>query len=240
MRITFFGSSHGVPEPGRKCSSVLVTIGEDRYLIDIGCDVVPELINRNIDMKTVKGIFVAHPHGDHANGIFAFVELANWFASKCNPKILFPIDGVKEVLEQWTALMSGGHGLRPMAIEKYVAGEIFNDGVLKVTAIPTRHCKNSYAFLLEAEGKRVLYTGDLMGITAEDFPMEPVNEGLDFLIGESAHFSTMKYVDFLKDKPVKRVAITHHFAMNEHFWDAQQALKPLPMSLIFDGMEFDI
>lgn len=240
MRITFLGSSHGVPESGRKCSSVLVTIGQDRYLIDIGCDVVPELVTRNIDMKTIKGIFVAHPHGDHCNGIFAFVELANWFCTKCNPKMLFPIDGVKEILEQWTAMMSGGHGMRPMDIAKYSAGEIFNDGILKVSAIPTKHCNDSYAFVLEAEGKKVVYTGDLMGQTAADFPFEALEGGVDFLIGESAHFSTMKYVELLEGKDVKHLAITHHFAPNEHFCEAQKALKPLPMTLVYDGMEFDI
>ena len=239
MRITFLGSSHGVPESRRKCSSVLVTVGENRYVVDIGCDIVPELVTRNIDMKDVKGIFVAHPHGDHSNGIFAFVELANWFATKSNPKILFPIDGVKEILQTWSAMMSGGHEMRPFDIEKYVAGEIFNDGVLKVTAFPTRHCNDSYAFLLEAEGKRVLYTGDLTG-TAEDFPYDAIGDGIDFLIGESAHFSTMKYVDILKDQPVKRFAVTHHFAPNEHFVEAQKALKPLPMTLVYDGMEFDV
>ncbi len=239
MRLTFLGSSHGVPESRRKCSAILITVGENHYIVDIGCDVVPELVTRNIDMKTVKGIFVAHPHGDHCNGIFAFVELANWYAVKSNPKILFPVDGVKEILQQWTSMMSGGREMRPMEIEKYSAGEIFNDGVLKVTAIPTKHCNDSYAFLLEAEGKRVLYTGDLTG-TAEDFPHEGLNGGVDFLIGESAHFSTMKYVEILKDRQVKRFAVTHHFAPNEQFLEAQKALKPLPMTLIYDGMEFDI
>ena len=239
MRITFFGSSHGVPEPNRKCSSLLVTVGENRYLIDIGCDAMPELVNRNVDLASVKGIFVSHPHGDHCNGIFAFAELANWYATKCNPVMLFPIDGVKEILNQWMSMMSGGSEPRAMTVEKYEAGVIYEDEVLKVTAIPTMHCKNSHAFLLEAEGKRVLYTGDLKGST-EDFPHAVAAEGLDFLIGESAHFSTMKYVELLKDKPIKQVVITHHFAPNEHFVEAQRELKPLPMKLAYDGMEFDL
>ena len=239
MRITFLGSSHGVPEPGRKCSAVLVTVGENRYLVDIGCDVVPELVTRNIDMKSVKGIFVSHPHGDHCNGIFAFVELANWYATGCNPKILFPIDGVEEMLKKWASMMSGGREMRPMDIGTYTAGVIFDDGALKVTAIPTKHCGNSYAFVLEADGKKVLYTGDLTG-TAEDFPHEAAAAGADLLIGESAHFSTLKYVELLKDKPIKAVAVTHHFAPNEQFLEAKKALKPLPMTLVYDGMEFEL
>ncbi len=70
--------------------------------------------------------------------------------------------------------------------------------------------------------------------------MDTLDAGVDFLIGESAHFSTVKYVDLLKDKPVKQVAITHHFAPNEQFLEAKKALKPLPMALVYDGMEFDV
>ena len=37
MRIVFFGSSHGVPEPNRKCTSVMVEVdGDHRYIIDMG------------------------------------------------------------------------------------------------------------------------------------------------------------------------------------------------------------
>lgn len=239
MRFTFIGTSHGVPEPNRQCSCILVTVGKNRYLIDIGCDAVPALVNRNIDLKDVKGIFISHPHGDHANGIFAFAELANWFATDANPAILFPIDGVKEILDQWMRMMGGNHDPRPLDVRKYEAGVIFDDGLLKVTAVPTKHCNDSHAFLLEAEGKRVVYTGDMAG-TVEDFPYDTVKGGTDFLICESAHFSTLKYTEILKDLPIKQVAITHHFAPNEHFVEAKKALKPLPMTLAYDGMEFEI
>lgn len=239
MRITFLGASHGLPEPGRKCSSVLVTTGKNRYLIDVGCEVMQEFVVRNIDMASVKGIFISHPHGDHCNGLFSMTDLANWHYKTLNPKILVPIDGIKEILYQWISIMTGNREPRPMTIEKYEAGVIYDDGTMKVTAIATKHCGGSHGFLLEAEGKKVLYTGDLTG-TAEDFPSETVDAGVDFLIGESAHFSTMKYVDLLKDKPVKEVVITHHFAPRNQFLEAKKALAPLPMTLAFDGMEFEI
>ena len=39
MRLTFLGSSHGLPEANRKCSCILVEIGENRYLMDMGTDI---------------------------------------------------------------------------------------------------------------------------------------------------------------------------------------------------------
>lgn len=239
MKLTFLGSSHGVPEPCRKWSSILITIGKNRYIADIGCDILPELANRNINLNTIKGIFVTHPHGDHCNGIFALTEFANWYATDCNPKILFPIDNVKGILESWLRLMNGGSEPRPINIEKYTAGKIYDDGVLAVSAIPTKHCNDSYGFLFEAEGKKILYTGDLK-YNAEDFPIDIVNDGVDFLIGESAHFSTVKYAELLMGKPVKHFVITHHSPACEHFIETKQLLKDIPMTLVFDGMEFDI
>ena len=238
MKITFFGSSHGVPEPNRKCSCILITVGKNHYLVDVGSDPTSPLIDRNIKLNTVKGIFVSHPHGDHCNGIVPFLDLINWYATDANPTVLFPVD-VKDLLMQWVALMNGDKAPRPMDIRKYEAGVIFDDGQLKVTAIPTKHCRNSHALLLEAEGKRVLYTGDLKS-SAEDFPRAIAAEGFDFLIGESAHFSTLKYVELLKDLPIKEVAITHHYAPNEQFHETKKALAPLPMTLVYDGMEFNI
>lgn len=35
MKITFIGSSHGVPEPHRKCSCIMIEIGEQVYFIDM-------------------------------------------------------------------------------------------------------------------------------------------------------------------------------------------------------------
>ena len=46
MRIVFFGSSHGVPEPGRRCSSAMIEVGERRYFIDMGTQSIEQLITR--------------------------------------------------------------------------------------------------------------------------------------------------------------------------------------------------
>ena len=36
MRLTFIGTSHGVPEPHRRCSSYLLETGGKYYVIDKG------------------------------------------------------------------------------------------------------------------------------------------------------------------------------------------------------------
>lgn len=51
--------------------------------------------------------------------------------------------------------------MRDLRFKKITDSTIFDDGYLKVTAIPTQHCPDSHAFFVEAEGKAVLFTGDL-------------------------------------------------------------------------------
>jgi ribonuclease BN (tRNA processing enzyme) len=53
-------------------------------------------------------------------------------------------------------------------------------------------------------GNRLGYSGDI-GDPSDLAPLFP----LDLLVCELAHFHPQKLADFLKDKPVKRLALTH-------------------------------
>ena len=75
MKIVFFGSSHGVPEPNRKCSSVMIEVSDNRYFIDMGTQSIEQLISRNIPIESVKAIFITHMHGDHSDGLISFIDL---------------------------------------------------------------------------------------------------------------------------------------------------------------------
>ena len=77
MKIVFFGASHGVPEPNRRCSCAMIETGEARYFVDMGTQATEQLMTRGIPMDAVKTIFVSHMHGDHTDGLISFVDLCN-------------------------------------------------------------------------------------------------------------------------------------------------------------------
>ena len=64
MRITFFGTSHGVPEAHRRCSSALITLGSGenarRYIIDMGLNAIDEMRTRNLPVDSVKAVFIPY------------------------------------------------------------------------------------------------------------------------------------------------------------------------------------
>ena len=155
MQITFLGASHGVPEANRRCSCTLIETNGRYYFIDMGVNAIDALRTRGIEVEDVKGIFITHMHGDHTNGLISFVDLISWYFKTADPEICLPnLEGV-EAIRAW--LKANHCEMRDLRFKKVTDGTIFDDGYLKVTAIPTQHCPDSHAFFVEAEGKAVLF-----------------------------------------------------------------------------------
>ena len=216
MRITFFGSGHGIPEPHKKCSSAMVEVGEHRYIIDMGTQVIEGLTDRRLPVKSVKAIFITHMHGDHTNGLLSFLDLCSWKYTEADPAVYLPedTDRYARVISEW---ISCNHvTMRPFRFFHVEAGCIYDDGMLRVTAYRTKHLEYSYAYLLEAEGKRVLFSGDLSKQgPLEDFPTEVLDEGLDLAVCECAHFDATKYLPIFEGRTnIGRICF-NHFSNNK-------------------------
>ena len=237
MKIIFLGTSHGVPEPHRGCSTTLIEVGGTYYFIDMGMQVAKEMVTRGLSMDAVKAVFVTHMHGDHINGLVEFADLVSWYYKDADPVIYLPMLKAEALIREWLAL---GGVERALRYEEVNAGVIFDDGMLKVTAIPTRHMEKSYGFLLEAEGKHVLFTGDLKH-PAEDFPkMNPGTE-LDLAVCEGAHFSVDAYEPMLKAGKVKKICVNHYGAWSmAGIQLLEQKMGGIPVITVSDGMEFQL
>lgn len=241
MKLTFLGSSHGVPEKNRRCTSMKLEIGEDIYLIDAGTNPMDHLRDNEIPVERVKGVFVSHKHGDHLDGLIPFVDIINWYYQKADPMILLPdvrcVDGVKA----WCAMVTGADSIREgIRFGVIQPGVIFDQDGLRVTAFATRHCENSFSFLLEAEGKRILYTGD-MAAPPVDFVQAEADAGLDLLVCEGAHFSPMEYVSRVKGRAIRKMVWTHYSSrFFEDFAPMKAEIAPIPVELAVDGLTVEI
>ena len=105
MRITFLGTSHGVPEPNRRCSCAMITVGEGkdarRYFIDMGTQAIEDMITRGIPVESAKAVFLTHPHGDHTHGVISFIDLCCWYFKSANPTVFFPEKEQIDALKSW-------------------------------------------------------------------------------------------------------------------------------------------
>ena len=207
MKITFIGTSHGVPEADRRCSSYLIETGCKTYIIDMGTSTVESLIAMGIHPDHITAVFFTHPHGDHMNGLVSFADLLSWFFSSADPVIFVPNEKVKPALEGWLSVT--GTELREyLDIRITKAGVVWDDGIVKITSCPTQHCPDSCAFIVEGEGKTVLFTGDLRHPSV-DYPEEAKKLTLDLAICETAHFSPKDFMPVWEESDVKHVIHTH-------------------------------
>lgn len=247
MRIVFFGTSHGFPEPHKKCSATMIEVGERRYIIDMGSDVTTDLIDRGLTPECINAIFITHMHGDHYCGLAPFLYVCNWRYKTADFALYLPceLEKFKAATDAWIGLRIGDKGVetdvRAYDYRRMKVGEIYDDGVLKVTAFKTLHCAEAYALLLEAEGKRVLVTGDLsskFGPEA-DFPLSVLESPVDLVICEGAHFPSTKYLPIFEgNENVKRIWFTHFMEKRiGTIYELKEKLADKEITLAKDGME---
>lgn len=221
MKITFLGSSHGVPAAERYCSCSMIEVNGALYFIDAGCPLIDLLIRRGEDLNRIRGIFTTHLHGDHTNGILAFADLCNWYFKTVRTGIWLT---EQAGIDDFRRLIVTTQGL-PMDDERLPfhlvqPGKVYEDENIRLTAMPTQHMAHSnrpaYSYLLEAEGKRVIFTGDLsQWLAREDFPALALEEETDLVICEMAHFGVKEIRPYLEHCKAKEMVFNHVFPLEK-------------------------
>lgn len=212
MKVTFLGTSHGVPQGDRFCSSLLLEVQNNAYLIDGGAPVADILIRKNYDFKRIKAIFTSHAHSDHTYGMLQFISLCNWRYKEMNLEIHLTEQSIADAIKNLVLSSEKFFDEERLVSKVVFEGVIYNDGVLKVTAIKTKHMLPypSYSLVFEADGKRIIYTGDLNASNnAFDFPQMASKENSDLIITEAAHFKAEVILEKTLCCPTKKIAIIH-------------------------------
>ena len=261
MKITFLGTSHGMCEKGQFCSSAAVTVGDRSYIIDAGAPIMCLLKNYDIPYTSVGGIFITHSHQDHYMGLVEFigqiedfdrfkdvrikVHVPPEFPSKSINTFLFGnLEGIFRPVPGGCRTDENDTGRR-VDFVTYPDGMIFDDGRMKITSIPVRHTEHAHSFLLEAEGKRVLFTGDLLTDFA-DYPEILTEGGVDLLIIEAAHtrLNKKQNIELFRRTKTKMMTVTHRNALlntDEIIAEVTSALSDLyPVDLAFDGRVIEL
>ena len=91
MKITFVGTSHGVPWADRHCSCFMVESGGAVYFVDAGAPMVEAIMGAGREVDDLRAVFTTHIHSDHTVGMIQLASLMNWFFGKASadfPNIL--------------------------------------------------------------------------------------------------------------------------------------------------------
>ncbi len=212
MKITFLGSSHGYVEKNAFCTSMLLQSGEKNYLIDAGAPVNKLLLDCDVTYNKLNAVFITHDHDDHYLGL---IGLLCAIRGKERGKgvdfsIYFPSRKVYPRLRRFVYHTGAPRPKCPRFVRYAKKGVIFDDGTIKVTAIPVKHIPHAHALMVECEGKKVLFSGDLRR-DMPDYPKILFKEEFDLLVLEAAHtaLSDKKVVDKMTKSKVKNLVINH-------------------------------
>ena len=207
MKLYFLGTSHGVPEKDRFCSGTLVETGDRYYLIDCGFPVINQLKKNDLDINKMAGVFITHMHADHTMGLPQYMDLLKWYYKESDPVFYL---AEKEGIEAYNGFLDYVIGGRELKLDYVKEGVFFEDENVRITAFATKHCqpRPSLSFLVEAEGKKVFFTGDLRS-DLSDLPDVAKTVHTDALICEAAHNRLDKVADILYALPTDTLIINH-------------------------------
>ena len=231
--ITFLGTSDGLPSPDRHHASLLLRLAGQTTLLDCGEPCSYTLKRMGFDFNSLDTIIVTHSHSDHIGGLPMLLQ-SLWLEQRTRPLTISLPPGIIQPLRDWL------HAC-------YLFEEQFGFEIqwqpLGHGALPTTHLNSTRtefaakypgvkfeAFSVRF-GNRLGYSGDI-GDPTDLAPLFP----LDLLVCELAHFHPQKLADFLNDKPIKQLALTHLSRQaRERLPEVQKIFSGLPAHFVQDG-----
>jgi len=243
VRITTLGTSHGAAEPGRFCCATLVDVCGRRYLFDCGAPVDALLTNRGERIFDVSAVFVSHMHEDHVSGLTTVAKRFLHYQRGADTKqvcIFLPEEAAVDAYLGWCRAlhMRLNDDLR---VDVAREGLIFEDDVVRVTAIPTAHISGfpTFAYMLEAEDRRIMITGDL-NADFHDYPQLLLEQDFDAVVTELTHYSFPKAFDRIARTRAKQLIFTHIYPATLNAAQALISELPFPAHVACDGAYYEV
>ena len=221
MRITFVGTSHGVPSSERYCTCILIESGDSFYFIDAGAPIADVIQRRGLNMHNFKAVFTTHVHGDHTAGLFQVADLVNWYYRDCSADFFVTDTEQSEAIEKLIYISNNKTGVDKARVrfKTAVEGVVYEDENISVEYIRNKHITSSpsYSLLVREGEKKVLFSGDFSGHLAEkDVPVSVLEGGVDAFVCELAHFSLDELAPFIEKAKTDKLFFIHVYPTSKY------------------------
>ena len=183
-------------------------------LLDCGFSVPPQVWRAVPDANTIDAVYISHAHADHYFGLPALLGRM-WEDGRTKPLSLISQAAVLDQIRE--ALELGYRGLparfRYSIEQQAVApGQTLRIGDASLDFAHTSHPSPNLAIRIEAEGKKVCYSGDGMFTDAS----RRLFCGADLLIHEAYSFERIpvhadigRLIEMAEQEGVRRLALVH-------------------------------
>lgn len=248
MKLTFLGTDSGTePVFSRRHMAFAIESGGFIYWFDAGEGCSHTAYTHGMDLSLVRHVVISHSHMDHVGGLGNLLWNIRKVDNVYRSRHALPLDIHVPEMEPLNALMEllryteGDFKCNfPICRHLFADGEVFADEHMRVTALHNLHLPDradgahrAYGFLIECEGKRIIYTGDTGGVDdyASLFPC-------DILITETGHHTADSVAAELTRKnliPADRLIFTHHGVQILADFDGElaKAQNAMPGKIVF-------
>ena len=173
MRVTLLGTGTPFPSAERFGSAILVEVAGKKLLFDCGRGVVIRLTQVRVNPKDIDGLFLTHLHSDHVVGI-PDLWLSGWFLGRDKSLPIWGPPGTRSMTEHLVQAFGFDISIRQAAPDPLPAkgveidakeieqGEIYNDGLTRVSAFLVDHgpVKPAFGYRVDGAGHSVVISGD--------------------------------------------------------------------------------
>ena len=253
-RIHFLGTCSGTePIEGMHQASTIVEVDGVNYWFDAGEGCGYRAFLSGVDVLKSRAIFLSHMHIDHIGGLpHLLFCIQKMIARRKEPLIN---DGTMDIFAPDLEVLGAVKSVTCANLTNHASlgfhtkdtlmrdGLLFDDGVLRVSAIHNTHLHedgsrgwHAYSFLIEVEGKRIVHSGDV-GRPEELLPL--MADGCDLLIMETGHHKVKDVCEFAQAHGVQRLRFTHHgreIINDRAGMEALVASYPYDYQIAYDGL----
>ena len=226
--ITFrhLGTCSGTePEKNLHHNSFVMQVNGVNYWFDAGENCAHYAHLSGIDVMKTKALFVSHTHVDHIGGManlfhtmFKMIVRFDKHFIDDKLKVFIPnptiLDYIKEIAFNGRSIWTPERAYNFVEYNPMFDGVIFEDENVKVTTVHNGHLWedgsngwHSFSYLIEAEGKKIVFSGDVKSSSELD---SLIGDGCDLLIHETGHHKVQAVIDYAVSKNVKHLRFVHH------------------------------
>ncbi len=216
MRVTLLGSGTSLPDPDRVQSGILVEVGNQTILFDVGSGTLHRLTQTQVDITSIDAVFITHFHIDHCADFIPLCQTL-WLSGYQKTLKLFGPPAMREwargILEVAFPYLRGKIRIKLMELEERET--VYLGPVAISTSITIHGSMDTRAYKIEHEGKSVVYTGD----TGPCREVIELAQGADLLIHElnwmdgkhpeGVHTSPSELMGIVEETCPRKVVLTH-------------------------------
>jgi ribonuclease Z len=249
LKLTILGSAFAVADAYHENTYMVLESGQSSLLIDCGGSPMARLDQAEVDLETLDGLLITHPHPDHIYGVPVLL-LGLWLTGRDRPLPIYGSRRALQIIPRMMQLMEWQvwPDMYPITYHEIPWQEkalVIENDDFSVYTSPVQHLIPTIGLRIESKktGRALTYSSDTQPCDA----VVRLAQGSDILIHEGSgpfpgHSTPIQAGEIAQRAGVKQLVLIHYpvFAEDLEAWRRVATTSfDGPVELAEDFMEFE-